>query len=58
MKDDVLEVDENPFAVSLTLFAEGAETGLFGFFNDSVGDGFDVSVGVTRRNDHGVGYIR
>jgi hypothetical protein len=58
MKDDVLEVDENPFAVTLTLFAEGAEAGFFSFFNDPVRNGLDVSIGVAGRNDHGVGYIR
>ncbi len=57
MNDDVLQIDQDPFTVPLALFAERAEPRLFGFFKDAIGDGLDVPVGVTRRNDHGVGYI-
>src|SRR6185369_566110 len=50
VQDDVLEIDEHPLAVALTLFAEGAESRFLGFINDAVGDGFDVSVRIARRD--------
>src|SRR6201999_2223480 len=58
VENDVLEVDEHPLAIALTLFAEGAETGFLGFFNHAVRNGLDVTIGVTGGNDHGVGYVR
>src|SRR5882724_9455308 len=57
VNDDVLQIDQNPFTVSLALFAQRAKTRLLGFLEDAIGDGLDVPVGIAGRNDHGVGYI-
>src|SRR6185503_17436499 len=43
--DDVLQVDEHPFAFARAFDAERPESGFLGFLDDAVGDGAHVAVG-------------
>ncbi len=54
MHHDVLQIDENPFAIARTFLAEGTEPRGLALLNDSIGDRADVPVGITRGDDEGV----
>src|SRR6188508_3227019 len=56
--DEVLQVDEHPFALALALDAIGAVAGLAAALDQAVRDRLDVPVGVAGRDDHRVGDVR
>ena len=55
--DDVGEIDEHPLAFAFAFHAHGAEVVLLGELDDAIGDGFDVSIGIARRDDDDVAAV-
>ena len=57
MDHDVVEVDQHPLAFARAFHANGAEVVLLGELQHSIGDGFDVTVGVAGGDDDDVGDV-